>query len=385
MNTVQKFKQRRILKGQLGIILRNVGKNIIKRTPVKQIFETNRWNRFRDPKYVTQQDLEITKSLLPEYNTIQEKALDEGKYMIVSEDSPLAPLAQRLEDGRLLFTGDEGTWIQSQSDNFKSRAKGSKKIKVGFKGGTDQKIEGASNAHAPETFPDQENGVFFAGPQGYANTYNMGKEAPGFWLFFDRPYDMLEGGQKPFLLEDENVRFVRGVESSLSFRGEIPDQTINTLHKVWNSEYLNDPEIMKIVTGDPNKMTSEQLALRTEIYKRIRQGQDRQNYGKLQTMTDARVKSGQFRPTASYHDGFIGRDHTLGWGIYKNGVISDEMWPWGGNPETFVITKPQQAKLLVGNNGLFNDGAVYSRKKGGNIINKYQYNIKSCKKKKKEQ
>lgn len=88
-------------------------------------------------------------------------------------------------------------------------------------------------------------------------------------------------------------------------------------------------------------------------------------------MTDARVKSGQFRPTASYHDGFIGRDHTLGWGIYKNGVISDEMWPWGGNPETFVITKPQQAKLLVGNNGLFNDGAVYSRKKGGNIINKY--------------
>jgi hypothetical protein len=34
---------------------------------------------------------------------------------------------------------------------------------------------------------------------------------------------MLNGGKKPFLLEDNNIRFVRSVEASPSFKGEFPD------------------------------------------------------------------------------------------------------------------------------------------------------------------
>ena len=181
--------------------------------------------------------------------------MDEGDYMIVSENSPLAKLSKRMEDGRLLFQGDEGTFIQSKSANYRNKYKG-QTIKVGFKGGTDQKgVEGIVEQHTPETFPNQENGVFFAGDRRYADTYNSNKESPGFWLGFRRPYDMLDGNKPAFLLEDNNIRFVRGVESSPSFNGEFPNQTIETLHKIWNSKYINNPEIMEIITSDPNKMT----------------------------------------------------------------------------------------------------------------------------------
>ena len=79
--------------------------------------------------------------------------MDEGNYMIIPEKSPLATMSTRLEDGRLLFTGDEGTFIQSQSKDFKTKSD-RRTIKVGFKGGTDQKgVEGISETHAPETFP----------------------------------------------------------------------------------------------------------------------------------------------------------------------------------------------------------------------------------------
>ena len=68
----------------------------------------------------------------------------------------------------------------------------------------------------------------------------------------------------------------------------------------------------------------------------------------------------------TYYDGFIGRDHTLGWSPEK-----DLMWPFGSNPETYVTIYPQQSKLLIGNNGAF-EGSAYSRKKGGklNILSK---------------
>ena len=50
-------------------------------TPVEKLFEVNRWNRLRNPKYVTEQDKRILSEHLPEYKLIQEKALDEGTYM----------------------------------------------------------------------------------------------------------------------------------------------------------------------------------------------------------------------------------------------------------------------------------------------------------------
>ena len=90
----------------------------IRITPVEEIFEPNRWNRFRNPEYVTQQDIESIESLIPEYRNIQERALDEGNYMIVPQGFPGSI---QLEDGRWLFIGDEGSWIQSQSNNFKSK------------------------------------------------------------------------------------------------------------------------------------------------------------------------------------------------------------------------------------------------------------------------
>lgn len=37
--------------------------------------------------------------------------MDEGNYMIIPENSPLAKTSVQLDDGRLLYTGDEGTWI----------------------------------------------------------------------------------------------------------------------------------------------------------------------------------------------------------------------------------------------------------------------------------
>lgn len=37
-----------------------------------------------------------------------------------------------------------------------------------------------------------------------------------------------------------------------------------------------------------------------------------------------------------YYDGFIGRDHTLGWSPEK-----DLMWSFGSNPETYVTIYPQ--------------------------------------------
>jgi hypothetical protein len=57
------------------------GMNNFSITPVEKLFEVNRWNRFRNPKYVTEQDKRILSEHLPEYKLIQEKALDEGNYM----------------------------------------------------------------------------------------------------------------------------------------------------------------------------------------------------------------------------------------------------------------------------------------------------------------
>lgn len=79
-------------------------------------------------------------------------------------------------------------------------------------------------------------------------------------------------------------------------------------------------------------------------------------------MVDANVKSGRWKPTRSTHyDGYIGRDHTLLWS-----PENDVMAPFGSHPESYVITKPEQASILVGNNGAFN-GPAYSRKHGGKL------------------
>lgn len=337
----------------------------IERKPISEIFEQERWNRFRNPKYVTEADKVELESHFPEYKTIQERAMDEGNYMIIPENSPLTKTSVQLDDGRLLFTGDEGTWIQSQSQNFKARQNGTT-TKVGFKGGTDQKeIEGvAASNHAPETFPNQENGVFFAGPRLYANTYNHGQESPGFWLFFRNPYDMLDGGKRAFPLEDNTVRFVRGVMSSPSYKGgEVPIQTYNTINKAWNAEYLNNPEIVEFLSRDPNKMSPSELIKRDNLLRTIRQGQLSENEVRFNRGVESMVKSGKLQPLRSqYYDGFIGRDHALGWSPRK-----DFKWPFGSNPETYVIFNPEQAKLLVGNNGAFGTSAAYSRKRGGKL------------------
>ena len=336
---------------------------VFERKPVTEIFEQNRWNRFRNPKYVTEADKIELESHFPEYKTIQERAMDERNYMIIPENYPLSKMSTQLDDGRLLFTGDEGTWIQSQSQNFKAYQNG-KTMEIGFKGGTDQKGIKDIETHAPETFPLQENGVFFAGPRDYADTYNHGKISPGFWLGFRKPYNMLNGEKKAFPLEDNNVRFARGVMSSPSYKGgELPIQTYNTINKVWNAEYLNDPEIIQFLSRDPNKMSLSELVRRENLLRTIRQGQLSENEVLFNKMVEARVKSGQMNPLRSqYYDGFIGRDHALGWSPRR-----DFKWNFGSNPETYVIFRPEQAKLLVGNNGAFSDLSAYSRKKGGKL------------------
>lgn len=336
----------------------------IERKPISEIFEQERWNRFRNPRYVTEADKVELESHFPEYKIIQERAMDEGNYMIIPEKSPLSKMSTQLDDGRLLFIGDEGTWIQSQSQNFKAKQNGTV-TQVGFKGGTDQKgIEGVTSNHAPETFPNQENGVFFAGPRLYADTYNHGQESPGFWLFFRSPYNMLDGGKRAFPLEDNTVRFVRGVMSSPSYKGgEVPIQTYNTINKAWNAEYLNNPEIVEFLSRDPNKMSPSELIKRDNLLKTIRQGQLSENEVKFNKGVESMIKSGKLQPLRSqYYDGFIGRDHALGWSPRR-----DFKWPFGSNPETYVIFRPEQAKLLVGNNGAFGTSAAYSKKRGGKL------------------
>ena len=345
----------------------------VERTPTSEIFEQERWNRFRNPKYVTDADKAELKSHFPEYKAIQERAMDKGNYMIIQENSPLTKMSTQLDDGRLLFTGDEGTWIQSQSQNFKARQNGTT-TKVGFKGGTDQReIEGVTSNHAPETFPNQENGVFFAGPKLYADTYNHGQESPGFWLFLRNPYNMLNGGKKAFPLEDNTVRFARGVMSNPSYTGgELPPQTYNTINKAWNAEYLNNPEIVEFLSKDPNKMSPSELIKRNNLLRTIRQGQLSENEVKFNKGVESMIKSGKLQPLRSqYYDGFIGRDHALGWSPQR-----DFKWSFGSNPETYVIFRPEQAKLLVGNNGAFGTSAAYSRKYGGKLNRpiKTQYN-----------
>ena len=108
-------------------------------------------------------------------------------------------------------------------------------------------------------------------------------------------------------------------------------------------------------------MSPDELVMRENMLKTIRQGQLSENEVAL------KVKSGQMHPLRSqYYDGFIGRDHALGWSPRR-----DFKWEFGSNPETYVITQPRQASLLVGNNGAFGELA-YSRKKGRklNILQK---------------
>jgi len=103
---------------------------------------------------------------------------------------------------------------------------------------------------------------------------------------------MLEGGKKPFLLEDNNVRFVRSVEASPSFKGEFPDQTFKTLHTVWNSEFINNPETMKLLTTPLEKLTPEQFQQRYNLLLQIRQGQSRKKRDAFLNMLNSRMKSG---------------------------------------------------------------------------------------------
>lgn len=82
----------------------------MKPTKVENIFNFERWFRQRDPKYVTEQDKKILTEHLPEYKRIQEEALDNGTYMQTSKGFPNSV---KTEDGRYIFQGDEGSWIQS--------------------------------------------------------------------------------------------------------------------------------------------------------------------------------------------------------------------------------------------------------------------------------
>lgn len=329
-------------------------------TPVEKLFEVNRWNRLRNPKYVTEQDKRILSEHMPEYKLIQEKALDEGTYMQTPKNFPGSKINK---NGEYIFQGDEGSWIQSQSKDFKAKF-GDKTLKIGYKGGTDQKaIEGGVQEHAPETFPEQDKGIFFAADKRYADKYNHGNgETPGFWLGFSKPYDMLEGGQRPFLLESEAIRYMRSIDATPSFKG-FPDRPFEILGNIWGDlSYLKDPKIMSIITKDPNKMTAAELAERVKILSKIRAGQNNNDVKKFGRMVDVNVKSGRWQPLRSTHyDGYIGRDHSLRWSPEY-----DPMEPFGSHPESYVITKPEQASILVGNNGSFN-GPAYSRKHGGKL------------------
>ena len=332
----------------------------MKPTKVENIFNFERWFRERDPKYVTEQDKKILTEHLPEYKRIQEEALDNGTYMQTSEGFPNSV---KTEDGRYIFQGDEGSWIQSQSKDFKTRF-GNKTLKIGYKGGTDQKaIEGGVQEHAPETFPEQGKGIFFAADKRYADRYNHGsRETPGFWLGFDKPYDMINGGQRPFLLESEAIRYMRSIDAMPSFKN-FPNKPFEILENIWGDlSYLKDPKIMSIITKDPNKMTKAEMAERVRILSKIRAGQNNDRVKQFGKMVDTNVKSGRWQPTRSTHyDGYIGRDHTLLWS-----PENDIMAPFGSHPESYVITKPGQASILIGNNGMFS-GPAYSRKCGGKL------------------
>lgn len=351
------FSPGKVIKGGLSLAALSPA---IKATSVKKIFDPNRWFKLRNPQYVTQRDIKTLESFLPEYKNIQEKALDEGNYMIVSKGFPGS---KQLEDGRYIFQGDEGSWIQSQSKNFKAKF-GDKTLKIGYKGGTDQKaIEGGIQEHAPETFPEQDKGIFFAADKRYADKYNHGTgETPGFWLGFSKPYDMINGGQRPFLLESEAIRYMRSIDAMPSFKS-FPDKPFEILGNIWGDlSYLKNPKIMSIITKDPNKMTAAELAERVKILSKIRAGQNNNNMKQFGRMVDANVKSGRWQPLRSTHyDGYIGRDHSLRWSSEY-----DPMEPFGSHPESYVITKPEQASILVGNNGSFN-GPAYSRKHGGKL------------------
>lgn len=331
-----------------------------KPTKVENIFNFEHWFKGRDPKYVTEQDKKILTEHLPEYKRIQEEALDNGTYMQTSEGFPNSV---KTEDGRYIFQGDEGSWIQSQSKDFKAKF-GNKTLRIGYKGGTDQKaIEGGIQEHAPETFPEQDKGIFFAADKRYADRYNHGsRETPGFWLGFSKPYNMINGGQRPFLLESEAIRYMRSIDAMPSFKS-FPDKPFEVLGNIWGDlSYLKDPKIMSIITKDPNKMTKAEMAERVRILSRIRAGQNNDRVKQFGKMVDANVKSGRWQPTRSTHyDGYIGRDHTLLWS-----PENDVMAPFGSHPESYVITKPEQASILMGNNGAFS-GPAYSRKRGGKL------------------
>ena len=329
-------------------------------TPIKKLFDFEHWYRNRNPEYVTEQDKKILTEHLPEYKLIQEKALDEGNYMQTSKNFPGSKINK---NGEYIFQGDEGSWIQSKSKDFKAKF-GDKTLKIGYKGGTDQKaIEGGIQEHAPETFPEQDKGIFFAADKRYADKYNHGnRETPGFWLGFSKPYDMLSGGQRPFLLESEAIRYMRSIDAQPSFK-KFPDKPFEVLSNIWGDlGYLKNPEIMEIITKDPNKMTKAELAKRVEILSKIRKGQNNDRVAQFGRMVDANIKSGRWNPMHSTHyDGYIGRDHSLRWSPEY-----DPMEPFGSHPESYVITKPEQAASLIGNNGAFN-GPAYTRKLGGKL------------------
>lgn len=83
---------------------------------------------------------------------------------------------------------------------------------------------------------------------------------------------MINGGQRPFLLESEAIRYMRSIDAMPSFKS-FPDKPFEILGNIWGDlSYLKDPKIMSIITKDPNKMTKAEMAERVRILSKIRAG-----------------------------------------------------------------------------------------------------------------
>ena len=313
------------------------------------------WFNLRNPKYVTKQDIKTLQSHHPEYSDIQADALHNQTFLEVPKGTINSTT---LDDGRTIFLGDPAQWLQMQSESWKKAFEKGTTV-VGYKGGVDQKIVGST--HAPETFPIQKNGVFFAADPKYAAEYSQGHYVPSFYLNFRRPYDMRQPGVPKFPLEDMNVAIARVTD--------VNPKTVEVINRNWNSSYLENPEMMKLISANPVLLNSEQQAKRVQLLKQIRTSQNPEMIDMFRTNIQKGYETGKYHPGIKY-DGFIGRDHALGFGFNpKTGEIRDYQWSYGSNPETYVITHPNQAKLVIGNNGDFDTTInTYSRKLGG-ILN----------------
>ena len=51
---------------------------------------------------------------------------------------------------------------------------------------------------------------------------------------------------------------------------DVNPKTVEVINRNWNSSYLENPEIMKLISANPALLNSEQQAKRVQLLKQIR-------------------------------------------------------------------------------------------------------------------